>query len=80
MPSCSLRTTWYGPATRATRYVDSGCVSASVHSPAATSVAGVLPRTTQSRGARTRIRQTALRSGWSKHPKMLGAASRKVIA
>ena len=40
--------------------------------PGSTSVAGALPRTTQSRGARTRSVHTALRSGWSKHPKMLG--------
>ena len=80
MPSCSLRTTWYGPATSATRYVESGRVGASTHDPGSTWVAGELPSTTQSCGARTCTFQTAFRSGWSKQPKMLGAASRKVIA
>ena len=36
MPSCSSRTRWYGPATSVTKYVESGWVVSSSHSPGAT--------------------------------------------
>jgi len=80
MPSCSWRTTWYGPATRVTKYVDSGCVVASSHTPGSACSAWPLPTTTQSSGARTWKVYGAFRSGWSKQAKMLGAASRNDIA
>ena len=60
---------WYGPATIVTKYVDSGLVSASAHSPGATCVAAPLPSTTHSSGHCTVIAYGALRSGWSKHGK-----------
>ena len=50
MPSCSSRITWYGPATRVTKYVDSGWVRSNSHWPGSTCSPGALPITTQSAG------------------------------
>ena len=71
MPSCSSRITWYGPATRVTKYVDRGGVGAKSQRdvpspPDEGSTAGALPMTTQSDGAVTCTVYGALRSGWSK--------------
>ncbi len=75
MPSCSSRSTWYGPATRVTKYVDSGWVGANSHVPGSTCSPGALPMTVQSGGAVTWNVYGALRSGWSKHANTEGAAS-----
>ena len=56
MPSCSLVTEWYGPATRVAKYVASGLVSASIHRPGSTCSAWPLPSTIQSVGAVTLTR------------------------
>ena len=53
MPSCSSRTTWYGPATSVVKYVASGPVGATRQRPGPSSVAGPLPATSQSAGQRT---------------------------
>ncbi len=60
-----------------TKYVDSGGVVPSSQTPVSTSSAWPLPTTTQSAGAVTWNVYGAFRSGWSKHAKMLGAASMK---
>ncbi len=60
-----------------TKYVDSGWVRSNSHEPGSTCSPGALPITTQSVGAVTWNVYGALRSGWSKHAKMLGAASMK---
>ena len=77
MPSCSSRIRWYGPATRVTKYVDSGCVRSNSQTPGSTCSPGALPITIQSSGAVTWKVYGAFRSGWSKQAKMLGAASMK---
>ena len=80
MPSCSCSSTWYGPATTLTKYVASGRVVASSQRPGSTWVAAALPRTVQSVGVVRWSVYGALRSGWSKQAKIVGAASRKHMA
>ena len=58
-----------------TKYVDSGCVVSSSHVPGSTSSPGALPTTVQPTGAVTWNVYGALRSGWSKQAKIVGAAS-----
>ena len=77
MPSCSSRITWYGPATRVTKYVERGWLCSNSQTPFSTCRPGALPITTQSWGARTWKVYGAFRSGWSKHAKIVGAASMK---
>ena len=60
-----------------TKYVDSGWVRSNSHTPFSTCRPGALPMTTQSWGARTCKVYGALRSGWSKQAKIVGAASMK---
>ncbi len=57
--------------------MDSGRVGSNSQTPGSTWSPGALPITTQSVGAVTWKVYGALRSGWSKQAKMLGAASMK---
>ena len=77
MPSCSPVTEAHGPAQTVTKYVASGGVVARVVRPGASRVAPPLPTMLQCSGWLTATVYGALRSGWSKQAKTVGAASRK---
>ena len=64
MPSCSSRIRWYGPATRVTKYVDSGWVALELpHARLRAASPGALPMTVQSAGARDVERVRRLQVG-----------------